>query len=292
MLSSVFPFIYLSVFYCCFSFKLIIIKQISMRKQYVLFSVILLPFIFFSFSGQNTQEEFDVELFNKTFKIASRLYDYDVAFWLTSDYLSRKQMNASGDDYFCYQDRDSTWHVLYGKYVNGKFTPDYHLTVDTTYTIHVIDRFPADSFVLPYMRALHTAQQAMSPVTDTLHIHFNIYVHKNEDQTFTVRAFPGMQPDGTVVYGGEFEFTLDSSGSHLLETHRYMQNTFRGFSTDHPPEKITLDYHDVDEPTLGGILFVWEYKRFFPQILLITSQNISTVLQDHTGQYYWVHVQR
>ncbi len=263
-----------------------------MRKQYDLFTLFLLPLIFFSFSRQNTRETFDVALFNKTFKVASRLYDYDVAFWLTSDYLSRNHLTASGDEYFCYQDQDSAWHVLYGKYENEKFTPAYHLTVDTTYTIHVLHSFPVDSFVLPYMRALHTAQQEMSPVTDTLSIHFNIYVDKNKDQTFTVRAFPGMQPDGTVVYGGEFEFTLDSSGLHVLHTRRYMQDTFRGFSTDHPPGKVTLDYHDVDEPTLGGILFVWEYKRFFPQILLVTRKNISTVLQDHTGQYYWVHVER
>jgi len=53
-----------------------------MKKQYALLSIILLPFIFifFSFSGQNNREAFDVELFNKTFKIASRLYDYDLAF--------------------------------------------------------------------------------------------------------------------------------------------------------------------------------------------------------------------
>ncbi len=260
-------------------------KKLSGPVLLLFSSLLLLP-------GYKTRHEFDVNHFNKLFKTVEWLYDYDLAYWITSDHLTKQNRDVTGEEHFCYQDRDSVWHVIYGKTENRTFVPDHHLTVDTAYNIKVLPHYPGRSFMQPYVKSLHRVRQAMTPVIDSLRIRFNFYIRKNSDGTFTVWAFPGMQDDGTVIYGAEFMFLTDPAGKKLLKTKKDMTDKIRGYSTDDPPGKIMLDYEDVDEPTLGGILFVWENKDFFPKILLVTAKNISTVLKDHTGQYYWIHLER
>ena len=63
---------------------------------------------------------------------------------------------------------------------------------------------------------------------------------------------------------------------------------YRGFKPDKKME-IRLDYTNLDEPSLGGIFFVWYYRKYFDRIILTSKKFNSAVFHDEPNTYYWIH---
>ncbi len=249
-----------------------------------LFYLLYLPLL----SGQ-VPRDFDVKAFNEKFAVARWLGDYDRTTWealqsLRKEKGFREKMLSEGFEHFCYQDADGVWHAVLGH---------FFFTYDTLHPERTGRGTPPSSSELqPYVQALHTATERLKKDHADLPVRMSRYIRKNPDGTFTVWFFPAPFQNDMAIYGGEFSYTLDPSGSRILESSGYYSGKFKGFPLEKGLKEITLDYSDIDEPTLGGIFFVWQYKEFFDKIRLQTARSISTILHDHSGGYYWVHVER
>jgi hypothetical protein len=263
-----------------------------MKKLLFLLPALLL---WSSLRAQPLPKDFNVKDFNRKFAIAKWLNDYETVNWVALDYLSRQEQSRLSDigrDWFCYQDRDSLWHAVYGHFDGRRYEVLFFLRIDTTFSVTEDKDLPSQTFLLPYARALETAYVRLLRDHRGLQADLTHYIRKNENGTFTIWFFPSMLQKGMAVYGGEFSYLIDAAGQKILSSSGYFTGKFKGFPVENGPEEITLDYSDVDQPTLGGILFVWEYKEFFHKIKLETARNISSVLKDHTGEYYWIHVEK
>jgi hypothetical protein len=258
---------------------------------------LLLIFLFTALQGQKPMRNFDVTSFNQKFKTVRWLADYDRATWQVLDALNdlpdfREKAPLLSNEWFCYMDRDSIWHAVLGTFDGTQYRVIYFLTLDKDFSVRVDPSPPPASFALPYATALRTAIDRLKRDHPDLPVQMNHYIRKNTDGTFTVWFFPSPFQNDMAIYGGEFSYTLDPSGTKILQSSGYYAGKFKGFPLDKGLEEITLDYTDIDEPTLGGIFFVWEYKELFKKIRLETSRSISSVLKDHTGEYYWIHVEK
>ena len=226
-----------------------------------LLTSILCTIAILSFGQKDTSigPNFDIADFNKKFAVAEWLCNYDLVAWRTSDSVmaqDKNEINRLGKEWFCYEDRQHTWHALYGKYVNGSFDMVFHFTVDSIGKVKLVRNKVDTSLTNSYARALITANSQMADIRDTIKVQFNQYIRQNEDKTFTVWILPAFQPSNTAVYGGEFIYTISQSGEKLIKDDSYFQGNFRGFKVDKPRE-IWLNYRETDKPTLGAVLFVW-----------------------------------
>jgi hypothetical protein len=119
----------------------------------------------------------------------------------------------------------------------------------------------------------------------------NQYIKQNSDETFTVWLLPAFQTDGTAVFGGEFVYSVDASGTKITKDESYFQGAFRGFKTT-PPREIWLNYREKEKPTLGAVFFVLYYKDYFTSIYIDNSKSTSTIIKDGAKGYMWVHVEK
>ncbi len=250
-----------------------------------------LTILAFGQKKENKEHNFDFEDFNKKFEVAEWLDKYDHIAWLTTDSLktyNKAKLERLGKEWFCYQDQRNTWHAVYGKYDNGTYDLVFHFTVDDNFKVKKIyDN--VDTLILnSYSRALITASKQISAIKAKANIGFNQYIKQNEDKTFSVWIFSGIQSNGVAVYGGEFIYIIDQSGNTILKDDSYFRGKFLGFKLDKTQE-IRLTYPDIDKPTLGAIFFVWYCKQYFMGIHIDCSKSISTLSKDNDNKYSWVH---
>ena len=241
--------------------------------------------------GKNNVTSFDIEDFNKKFEVAEWLCKYDMIAWWTSDSAmtqDKKEIERLGKEWFCFQDQSYVWHAVYGKYENGIFDLVFHFTVDINSKVkRIYDK--VDTILLnSYSRALITANNQINEVSNTNNLRFNQFIKQNENNTFSVWIFPAFQPNSTAVYGGEFIYIIDNSGTKILSNQSYFQGDFRGFKVDEPRE-IWLNYRDTEKPTLGAIFFVWYYKQYFTSIYIDCSKSNSTAFKHEDNTYTWIH---
>ena len=266
--------------------------------KHTLTILIILIFALASFgqAKKNGGPDFDIADFNKKMEVAEWLVEYDLVAWKTTDVVVKEdkaEIAKLGREWFCFQDEKGIWHAVYGKYADGKYRQVFHYTVGTDSKITKTDKQIDADFLNLHGRALATANKEMLSnfeKTDGLP-RFNQYIRQNSDQTFDVWLFPGFQPNGYAVYGAEFIYTIDKTGSKILKDESYMQENLRGFKTGNPRE-IWLKYTETEEPTLGAIFFVWYYKPYFTKINLETSESISWVTKLDKLSYSWIHIEK
>ncbi len=236
---------------------------------------------------------FDVNAFNENAATARWLYTYDkVAWWTTDSIVNQPQelLDGLGKEWFCYQDSQKTWHAVYGNYEFGSYRQILHFLVDTDARISSTLARVDTNICYPFSRAINTAYREAWPVIDSAGLRFNHYVRFLGSDSIEVFLFPAFQPDNFAVFGGEFVYTLDRTGTKVLEDRSYFQGSFRGFKTD-TPRNIVLDYTEREEPTLGGIFFLWYYKKYFTQIYLKNTRYSHTLYKNEKGQYSWLHLE-
>lgn len=260
--------------------------------KYILFLFTIL----FSISSQAQKHkskvpDFDMADFMDKEKVAYWLNEYDYVAWHTSDSVSassKEERSRLGREWFCYEDADHTWHAVYGKYNGNDFDMVFHYHLDTNYRIYRVYDKVDTSLLNTYSRALNTANKMLTALRDTVHLDFNQYIRKNPDNTLTVWILPSFQPNSTAVFGGEFIYTIDASGSKILKDDSYFQGRFRGFKVGEPRE-IWLNYTELDKPTLGTVFFVVYYGKYFTSIYIDNKNSSSTRFKDENGHYTWIH---
>lgn len=262
-----------------------------MRKVLtILFTLLVFTLTAFGQKDKQNAPKFDVADFNKKFEVAEWLVRYDLVAWKTTDVLreqDKKELERLGAEWFCFQDKNSLWHAVYGKYENDKYDLVFHFVMSADSKItRTNDKVDAE-FLSSHSKALITAnKQLAAALKDVATPRFNQYIKQNADKTFTVWLLPAFQTNGVAVYGGEFIYTIDQTGNKIAKDESYFQGNFRGFKADNPRE-IWLNYREIEKPTLGAVFFVWYYKPYFTKIVIDNSKSTSTVIQG-----IWVHVEK
>lgn len=235
------------------------------------------------------QPNFDIADFNKKAELAEWLCEYDLIAWWTSDSVmaqDKEEINRLGGEWFCFEE-NNTWHAVYGKYQPNEFDLVFHFVVDSNRKISRTRSRVDTSLLHRYSRALQTANRQIAGLKDSIRIRFNQYIRENEDNTLSVWIFPAFQPDHVAIYGGEFIYTIDHSGTQVLKDDSYYQGKFRGFKVDTPKE-IRLNYRETEKPTLGSVFFAWYYKSYFTKIVIANSKSVSSpFLNDKI--WIWIH---
>lgn len=266
-----------------------------MKITTIFFALLMLTFTVFGQKDKQSAPNFDIAEFNKKFEVADWLVKYDLVAWKTSDVVmeqEKKDLARLGKEWFCFQDKNNLWHAVYGKYENDKFDLVFHFTMDNSSKItRTSDKIDAE-FLNLHSRALITAnKQLVIALKDIDKPAFNQYIKQNANKTFTVWLLPAFQTNGIAVCGGEFIYTIDSTGDKITKDESYFQGKFLGFKADNPRE-IWLNYRDTEKPTLGAIFFVWYYKPYFTKIFIDNSKSTSSVIQVENKDYIWLHVEK
>ncbi|SFU37537.1 hypothetical protein SAMN05216480_10244 [Pustulibacterium marinum] len=237
-------------------------------------------------------QKIDIKDFNEKAEIADWLLRYDLAAWYSTDALVAKgeeEMSGIGREWFCFQDTTNIWHAVYGKYEHGQYDQVFHFKVKSKEEVIETDEQIDTTFLNKYGKALSRAFKEMKPISDAAGIRFNHYIRENKDGNLEVFIFPGFQPNGTAVYGGEFIYEI-SPDDEIIKDNSYYQGQFLGFKTD-PPREIWLNYREKEKPTLGGVFFAWYYKDYFTKIYIDNKESVSTPFNDN-GNYTWIHVEK
>jgi hypothetical protein len=266
-----------------------------MKPLITLLTILIFSFISFAQNKKVDAPSFDIVDFNKKFEVAEWLVRYDLVAWKTSDVVMAedpKELEKLGAEWFCFQDKDDVWHAVYGKYENEKYNAVFHYKINKDSKITKTDEKIDSEFLNSHAKALETANKQMALALKDRDVpRFNQYIKQNADKTFNVWILPAFQTNGVAVYGGEYIYTLDKTGSKITKDESYSQENFRGFQAK-PPREIWLNYRELEKPTLGAIFFVWYYKPYFTKIYIDNSKSISTVIKDETQGYIWVHVEK
>jgi hypothetical protein len=263
-------------------------------KYFLLFPLILVVCVCALGQGApKTGPQFDVADFNRKFEVAQWLVEYDTVAWKTTDLLMeqpKEELARLGREWFCFQDKDNLWHAVYGKLANGKYEMMFHFIVDREGKIRRISDSPDPEFLNAYATSLATSHERVLKAIPADSPSLNQYIKRNSDRSFTVWLLPAFQRDGTAVYGGEFTYQVDPTGTKILNSESYF-SSFRGFASK-PPREIWLNYRDQEKPSLGAIFFVWYYKDYFTKIFIDNSHSTSTVVSDGEKGYVWLHIEK
>lgn len=258
------------------------------------YSVLFLLFSITVFCQDEKGLSFDIADFNKKAATAEWLYMYDAIAWWTSDSVvlqDEDELARLGNEWFCFQSSDSNWHAIYGKYENRTFDLVFHFLVDTSYNVSRIYK-AVDTFLThSYSRAIQNAYAELKSISDSFNLRFNHYISRNPDESITVWIFPAFQPNGLAVYGGEFIYTYNPSGTKLLVNDSYYQGQFRGAQVGEQDE-IWLVYAELEKPSLGTVFFAWYYKRYFKSIRIENKKYITTTIDNGDGRFTWLHFEK
>ena len=266
-------------------------RNTNRQMNKILTTLLFIGLTTLTYGQKSKGPNFDIADFNKKMEVAEWLYEYDMIAWRTSDSVmtqDKKDLARLGSDWFCFKKND-TWHAVYGKYENNQFDLVFHFKVDNgqvSKTNETVDT----TLLHRYSRALQTASGQIKALKDTVNLRFNQYIKENDDQTLSVWILPAFQPNSVAVYGGEFIYTIDPTGTKVLKDDSYFQGQFRGFKVDNPRE-IWINYRETEKPTLGAVFFAWYYKSYFTKIVIDNSKSISTPFRSDNS-WTWIHAEK
>jgi hypothetical protein len=138
-----------------------------------------------------------------------------------------------------------------------------------------------------YARALQTASHYSREQWLEVPFHYNQYIRKNSDHTFSVWLLPAFF-NRQAFWGFESIFTISACGREVLASKCVTNRDWLAFPLDQPDEEVWIDESMFDELGLGAIYFLWNFKNYFRSMHLETSKIRSTIVLVN-GQWQWVH---
>jgi hypothetical protein len=250
------------------------------------FLVLILFTATLSFGAKSQElQAFDSVQFTNRLQFAAMLVDYEYIMQVSLDKLKQEQ-DSQASDWFCYAERN-TWHTVTGSCTNHEFTVSRHVTVDTLNNVADY-KGNSDVAVLSALGcALAEADSYFQLIRDTTSIYFNSFAWHNPDKTVSIWFLPAFQPSGQAIYGCEWEYIFDETGTALLKT-----NSFIGKTTGvwiGQPREIWLNYRGTDAPTVGSMFFALSFRDYFTRLRIDTRTSTSTTMKGTDGLYTWSH---
>lgn len=234
------------------------------------------------------------ETFNRQLETARWMVEYDSTAWRLSELVttvSWEELGRMGREWFCYKSEDSLWNGVYGKYKNGVYDVVLHYKIWPGDSIDVVCD-PLDTAMLGGIsRAINTAYSEAGFVLGRSYVKFNKFVRYHADKTVSVWLLPALQPNEIAMYGGEFYYLFDETGTRILGRQEYYQGSFKGFRLGKARE-VQLHYDDADAPTQGAVFFALKYGRHFSGVYINTRHSTSLLAFSREKGYYWRHADK
>jgi hypothetical protein len=232
----------------------------------------------------------DLNRINNHMETVSWMQVYDIVAWLTADSLVKHHahlLDSIGQDWFCYE-ADDKWHAVYGTFHFGTFNVLLHFSENIFGEFQPTDPLEVNPQELEsYARALQTARQYSREQWLEVPFHYNQYIRKNSDHTFSVWLLPAFF-NRQAFWGFESIFTISACGREVLASKCVTNRDWLAFPLDQPDEEVWIDESMFDELGLGAIYFLWNFKNYFRSMHLETSKIRSTIVLVN-GQWQWVH---
>ena len=241
--------------------------------------------------------DFPAAQFDSLDRIAFYLAQYDSFAWHTTDSLSAKLdslgpavMNRLGEEWFAYG-KDSVWHAVYGRYHDS--TDTYDAVVHYTGSGGRITRsaVPFDQSLANRLgRALFISKQHLPKALASANIRFNSYVKVREDRAIDVWFVPAWQSNGWLVYGSEFQYTMDPEGRTVRDSVVRFDN-IKGMRADSTQTLQLVHANTPGIATVAEILFMRLYSGYFAHVRVITRDWVSEFFKAGE-QRAWLHALR
>ena len=241
--------------------------------------------------------EFPAARFDSLDRIAFYLWQYDSFAWATSDTLSshvtelgNDLIGRLGEEWFCFK-RDSTWHAVYGKYdpATDRYDAVLHYVSAGSNGIVRTSESVDSNMANRFGRALSITRAHLPSALQQSNIRFNSYLREREDGRVDVWYIPAWQQNGWILYGAEFQYTLDETARTVTDSIVRLGN-IKGMR---PDTTATLHLVHEDSPgiaTVAELLFIRLYTRHFAHVRVIT-RDWSTELFKGPPQA-WIHALR
>ncbi len=258
-----------------------------MRKRNIILNIALLLLLL----GANVQVSRSEEIvdslltrqINSIQKVANWLIAYDRIAWASSDMLmsaNPEEKSRMGREWFCYSDTNHAWHAVYGKYEESGYGIAVHYVTNIiTGRLEKTSVSPDLVLTLGLARAINSAYKQLEADSANSRIRYNHYVKKDDDGKFLVWIFPGTQRDGSISYGKEYHYKFDNDCKTLLSKN-IVNKTLMG-ANPNPQLPLTMDYSDLEAPTLGAVFFASNYAKLFSDVYIKTKYHLHT-LRDGT----------
>jgi len=179
------------------------------------------------------------------------------------------------------------WIVQFGLVKENIMEPVSRYFIDSIATLTKLEnnqpRFNDSSF----MQAIVSSYQSFQKAIDTCDFYISTIAIRNSDETISVFKLPAMQPSGQALYGCEWEYVYNKTGSILITT-KNLLSTIKGIWIGQPRE-IWLNYREFEFPTIESLFFALKYRDFFTKLRIDTRNSISTTSRYENKEYIWTH---
>lgn len=256
-------------------------------KSWLLLAVLLLT--------QTVQaQKNNTRSFSEKLETAQWMREYDSVAWRMSELVTEatyEELARIGREWFCYKGTDSLWNGVYGKFKDGKYDQVLHYRLNTNDTIDVVPDSIDAVMLVAVSKAINVAYREAGVILGRSYVKMNKFIQYHQDKTITIWLMPALQPSDVAMYGGEFYYHFDESGTKVLEREEYYKGHFKGFKIGKTRE-VRLNYEDADEPTQGAIYFALQYQRSFSEIHIDTRGSTSLLAFSREKGYYWRHADK
>ncbi len=235
----------------------------------------------------------------KNFETAYDLYIYDMLAWTTSDSVMAR-INADpdlekelGPEWFIYQDKNKSYHAVYGKYYQDRdiYKTVLHFIFDESHEVIYTDVSPDSLICLRYARAINSTSQIVDKFYRKKAIRLNRYVLTGLHSRIHVWYLLAQSTSVYEVYGGDFQYILDPTGREIVDS-VWNENGFRIVQPDEE-EQIILYNHPNKYPTVDnlfcGLNILRKYREKVNMVFIISNTYMSTVTVNNAGEYSLEH---
>jgi hypothetical protein len=221
--------------------------------------------------------------FDSNVAVADWLLRYDRAAWLTSDLVMKEPkavIEQLGEEWFAWPEGER-WHAAYGRYddVADRFTPILHYAQADSGFAPIAA--PVDTSALTaYARVLARSRAMLAPALHSDRVRYNPYVRRLPDLRLEVWYLPAGF-GGMFFEGAEARFLFDSTGRTVVDsaTSVYRLRAWRPDTT----AVIRLRYDAAEVPTVGSIFFLYQFGRWFKNVMIDTKYHLTTL-----GRGAWI----
>lgn len=251
----------------------------------LLLSVFLVLMLVWMGKAQLPERQFDTAHFNKLLVMADHLIESEFCTQMAIRKFSKPE-DSPEIEWFSYQ-QNGKWCTVGGNVSDNTFQIIHHVSFDSLFAMSDYAGPVDTSRLTTSAKVLALANNQFQIVRDTTGIYFDSFVINNPDQTISIFFVPAFQPSGQALYGCEWEYIYNNTGTKALSRNAYI-NRLTGVWIGQPRE-LWLNYRNTDKPTLGSVYFALSFRDFFTRLRIDTRISTSTVAKNASGIYTWIH---